>query len=252
MAVTAAYLGFIHSERKLGSFVSLFAVAFVAEGWLSLVLLRAEEARLTRELRTARTGTAVLRAMMTGRRRQLPLLGRLFSTGVGTAALLLADGDRPGALDALGSSSPLMYGGRLEKLRAVVRADLGRATGTTAGLEDCVTQLRAATCTGHCEADRYRMHVLVKAVLELGDADAAVEIAHELAASQDPELRLYATWLRVWFDLDQGGVDCGEWPPLAEGLARQAALVARAHGADQLVDKLEARLMTIARPEPQE
>ncbi|MGH7269043.1 MAG: hypothetical protein ACREJ3_01320, partial [Polyangiaceae bacterium] len=65
----------------------------------------------------------------------------------------------------------------------------------------------------------------------------------------DGDLRIYAVWLRVWFDLDGTGTDddveaC--WPLLAEPDVRLAILAARAHGADELVAKLVDRLPAVA------
>ena len=95
-----------------------------------------------------------------------------------------------------------MRGGRLEALRAIVEADLERNTGTRAASTAACSSLRAAAPIGNREADLYRVHVLVKAILEQGDAETAVELASELGASPDDDERVYATWLRVWFDLD--------------------------------------------------
>jgi hypothetical protein len=54
----------------------------------------------------------------------------------------------------------------------------------------------------------------------------------------------------VWFELDDEPTDDEDhpWPPLAEAQTRLAALAARAHGAERLIDKLEARLLAIAHP----
>src|ERR1700722_17086392 len=135
VAAVEAYLAFSHVDRTLGSFAWLIALVAVTVTALVRAILRAEESRLARELRTARTGTAVLRGLVARRRQQMPLLTRLFSTKLGLAAVLLAEGDREGALDVLGSSSPVMMrGGRLDGLRAIVDADLERATGTAGGL----------------------------------------------------------------------------------------------------------------------
>ena len=60
---------------------------------------------------------------------------------------------------------------------------------------------------GNREADLYRMHVLVKAILEQGDADTAIDLVEKLAASTDDDERVYAAWLRVWFDLDEQDAD---------------------------------------------
>jgi hypothetical protein len=208
---------------------------------------------------------------------ELPFLARWSSSKLGAAAVLLADGDREGAIDALAAASVLMRGGRLDRLRAIVDADLERKAGTAAGLERCVQRLRQATPVGNREADLYRVHVMVKAVLEQGDGVAAVELATSLGRSADDDERVYATWLRVWFDLDGEGGDAGEssepgdessepgdegsepgdaadggdagepWPALSEGDLRMATLAARAHGAESLVSKLTLRLSAIAR-----
>ena len=195
------------------------AGATVVGSLLLFVLLRAEESRLSRELRTARAGTPVLRGLIAGRRQQMPFFARLCSTKLGMAAVLLADGDRDGARDALATASGFMRAGRLEKLRAILDADLERATGTSVGLERCVQRLRAMAPLGHREADLYRIHVLVKAVLAQGDGETGLELASELGggarAEKDDDARVYVTWLRVWFDLD-GEPDA----PLASALQR--------------------------------
>jgi hypothetical protein len=248
VAAVEAYLLFTHIDRTLASFGWLIAVVTLAVTALVLAILRAEESRLARELRTARTGTAVLRGLVARRRRLMPFVARLFSTKLGVAAVLLADGDREGALDALASGSPLlMRGGRLDRLRAVVDADLERATGTPAGLERCVEQLRAMDPLGNREADLYRTHVLVKALLEQGDPDGALDVLGALEPSRDEEQQLYVAWLRVWFDLDAEAADYRHaWPAMAEGQLRMATLLARAHGAEKLVEKLEQRVSSIA------
>lgn len=253
VAAVEGYVAFTHSDRTLASFGWLIAMACATEALLVYAILRAEESRLARELRTARTGTGVLRGMVTRRRQQMPFIARLFATKLGAAAVLLADGDRSGALDVLATSSPLMQWGRIEKLRAVVDADVERAGGTSVGLERCVQQLRAMAPIGNREADLYRTHVLVKALLEQGDAEGALEVIEELGASKDDEQQMYVAWLRVWFDLDDGtaGYRDHAWPPLDEGQLRLATLHARAHGAEKLVEKLEARVSAIARPGPQ-
>ncbi|HLK38614.1 MAG TPA: hypothetical protein VKU41_17750, partial [Polyangiaceae bacterium] len=214
-------------------------------------VLRAEESRLARELRTARSGTTVLRSLAVRRREQLPFFARLFSTRIGMAALLLADGERSGALTALATEPFLMRGGRLDGLRAIVDADVERATGTSVGLDRCVGWLREAPPLGHREADLYRTHVLVKAILERGDADTGVKVAECLVRSADDEERVYATWLRVWFDMDAADAGDVRWPDLTEGDLRVAALAARAHGAERLVELFDTRLAAIARPEGQ-
>ena len=56
----------------------------VTVGWLLIfAMLRAEESRLARELRTARTGTPVLRALVARRRQELPFLARWSSSAWG-------------------------------------------------------------------------------------------------------------------------------------------------------------------------
>jgi hypothetical protein len=246
------WLLFSHSARTFSSLARPFALAAAGGSLLLLALLRAEESRLSRELLTARAGTPVLRGLIARRRQQLPFLARLCSTKLGIAAVLLADGDRDGALDAVATGSSFMRAGRLERLRAIVDADLERSTGTSVGLERCVSRLRSAVPTENREVDLYRLHVLVKGILAQGDADAGFELANELAksASSDDDIRVYTTWLRVWFELDSDPDDAG--PMLSDGDLRMATLVARAHGAESLVSKLDRRLSAIARPEPQE
>jgi hypothetical protein len=243
-----AYLVFAHAGRTLESFASMIAVTCtLGAAWL-WAMLRAEELRLARELRTARTGTSTLRAMVAPRRQQGPALWRLLSTKLGTAAVLLADGDRQGALYALARSSPLMRGGRLEKLSAVVDADVERAVGTPVSLDRCVERLRLMPRIGNREADLYRTHVLVRALLERGDAESALALAGELETSRDDEERVYLAWLCTWFDFDAAAEHVGPGPDLSEGQLRMATLLARAHGADKLVEKLEGRVAAIARP----
>jgi hypothetical protein len=253
VAAVEAYLAFSHVDRTLASFAWLIALVAVTVTALVRAVLRAEESRLARELRTARTGTAVLRGLVARRRQQMPLLTRLFSTKLGLAAVLLAEGDREGALDVLGSGSPVMMrGGRLDGLRAIVDADLERATGTPGGLERSVEELLALDPVGNREVDLYRTHVLVKALLEQGDADGAVEVLGVLEPSRDEEQLLYVAWLRVWFDLDAEAADYRHaWPALPEGQLRMATLLARAHGAEKLVEKLERRVSSIAHPDHQ-
>ena len=246
------YVLFTRVDRALASFAWLIAVFVATEAVLLLAILRAEESRLARELRTARTGTAVLRGLVARRRRQTPFFARLFATKLGLAAVLLAESDREGALDILSGVSPVMQGGRLQRLRAIVDADMERATGTAAGLERCVEELRGMAPLGNREADLYRMHVLVKALLEEGDSDGALEVLGTLEPSRDEEQQLYVAWLRVWFDLDAEAADYRHaWPALPEGQLRMATLLARAQGAEKLVEKLEQRVSSIARPQQQ-
>jgi hypothetical protein len=255
LALAAAAEGcllFSHSARAFSSLLEPLALAAAAGSLFLIAMLRAEESRLSRELRTARAGTPVLRGLVAGRRQQLPFLARLCSTKLGLAAVLLADGDRESALDAVATGSALMRAGRLEKLRAILDADLERSAGTPEGLARCAERLRAEAPTGNREADLYRIHVLVKAILALGDADAGFEVATELAegALTDDETRVYTTWLRVWFELDSEPEE--PWPLLSDGDLRMATLAARAHGAESLVSKLDRRLSAIARLEPRE
>jgi hypothetical protein len=249
--VREAYEAILHTPHSQWSSVALFAIAGVPLGLVVLAILRAEEARLASELRTARTGSPVLRAMTARRRDDAPLVLRMFATKFGIAAVLLADGDAAAARHQLRGASPLAEGGRLDKVRAVVDADLERALSTSTELPRCVQRLRALERVDNREVDLYRTHVLVKAVLELGAADTALELAAELAPSADVDERLYATWLRAWFDLDAAAPELS-WPALAEGELRLASLVARAHGAERLVAELEARLATIALPAREE
>jgi hypothetical protein len=263
-----ALLLFTHREGSFATFAWPLGLGATIGLLLIFAMLRAEESRLARELRTARTGTPVLRALVARRSAELPFFARWSSSKLGTAAVLLADGDREGAVDALRTASVFMRAGRLEGLRAVVEADVERKTGTAVSLERCIQRLRTASRIGNREADLYRVHVLVKAVLEQGDAEAAVELTGELAASHDDEERVYATWLRVWFELDEEPNEelegelseepdqepsqdrlGGEWPALSEGDLRMAMLAARVHGAESLVSKLTHRLSAIARAE---
>jgi hypothetical protein len=242
---------FTHRPGSAALFLWPLALGATAGALLIYAMLRAEESRLARELRTARTGTPVIRAMVAQRRQQMPFLTRWSSSSLGTAAVLLADGDRDGALDALRTSSVFMRGGRLDQLRAIVEADLERKSGTSVGLGRCVQQLREATSMGNREADLYRIHVLTKAVLEQGDDDAAVELASGWRQSSDDDMRVYATWLRVWFDLDEESAEGEPQGELSEAELRMAMLAARAHGAESLVAKLTERLSAIARAEAQ-
>jgi hypothetical protein len=250
VALDEAYWTMTHRAPSIPS-IPVLATAFVVVALLCWSTLRAEEVRLARELRTARSGTPALRAMFATRRPAASLFARLFSSGLGSAAVLLADGSRSDALAAFARGSPLMRGGRLERLRSVVEADLDRAAGTHASVERCVERLRVIRRIGNREADLYRAHVRVKALLELGDAEGALDMAHELEASRDEEERVYLVWLRVWFDLDGDSSESSDdevWRPLMEGELRMGTLLARAQGAEMLVKKLEARMAAIAQP----
>jgi hypothetical protein len=241
-----AYQVFSHAAGPFEGFWGLLAGFLVLDAGLVAAGLRSEEARLARELRTARTGTPALRGLVLGRRQQMPFFARLFSTRLGMAAVLVAEGDRNAAFEQLAGGSFLMRGGPLDVLRDVVDADLERATGTSVGLERCVGRLKERPKTGNREADLYATHVLVKALLEQGDADGALELYRSLATSQDDDERVYATWLRVWFDLDAGMEEGDDWPPPSDGDLRMAALLARSHGAQELVTMLEERLASVA------
>jgi hypothetical protein len=130
-----------------------------------------------------------------------------------------------------------MSGGRLTLVRDLVAADADRAAGTKAMLDRCVESLRAIPPIGNAEAERYRAHVHVKALLEQADGDAASALYDELAASKDEEIRVYAVWLRVWFEMDVPSA-------ASDGEVRLALLLARAQGAGELAKKLEADLAT--------
>ncbi len=263
VVLLAAYVAFAHSARTLASFAPAIAVVCVGGGGVLWAILSAEEARLARELRIARTGTPALRTMVTRRRQEAPLVGRLLSTRLGTAAVLLADGDRAEASRLVGARSPLMRGGRLDELSVIVGADLERARGTTSSLDESARTLRAMAPLGNREGDLYRTHVLVKALLQRGDGVAALELARNLASSRSEEERIYVAWLRAWFDLDgfegeleskqpQAVEGASTWDPLPEGVLRRATLLARAHGAEKLVQQLESRVAAIAHVERQE
>jgi hypothetical protein len=240
---------FVHSADSVVHHVRGLAAAGAVSAVMLYWLLLAEEARLARELRTARTGTAALRGMVAGRRAQAPLFARPFSTKLGMAAVLLADGEREAAVDLLAGPAPLMSGGRLSRLREVVEADAARAEGNPAALDRCIGRLAALEPLRNREADLYALHVLVKAVLERGDEETAANLEERLGRSSDDDERLYLVWLRAWFDLDGGAT--GE-PAGGDAELRLAALLARAHGAEKLVAKLEERASAIARSHRQE
>jgi len=252
VAAVAAYLVFTRSERTLGSYAVHLAIGCAVAALLVLTLLRAEESRVARELRTARTGTEALRSLVLRRRSQAPFFARLFSTGLGTAAVCLAEGDSAGARDAMRVGSALMRGGRLDALAEVVGADEERCRNNSVSLERCVQRLRAMSPLPNREAELYRLHVLVKALLQQGDAEGAAELVEELekGGAGDDDRRMYATWLRVWFDMDapEGDYRSSAAQPLAEGDLRVAALVARSQGAEKLLEKIEARLSSVAQP----
>jgi hypothetical protein len=240
---------FMHSPDSVVSHATGLAVAIAVSAVMLYWLLLAEEARLARELRTARTGTPALRSMVAGRRLQAPLFARPFSTKLGTAAVLLADGELGAAADLLAAPAPLMSAGRLSRLRDVVEADAARAEGSAEALDRCIVSLASRLPLGNREADLYALHVLVKAVLERGDAQSAATLEERLARTGDEDQRPYLVWLRTWFDLDAGATEAGGGD---DAELRLAALLARAHGADKLVAKLEERASAIARSHRQE
>lgn len=233
----ALYAAYLAAARSPGN-----ATYLVPIGWMLLVLmtplaLRAEEARLARELRVARTGTALMRGSVLRRRSATPSIFRFFATNLGVAAVLVSEGDRGGALDALAASSPIMFGGALPQLRRLVELDADRLANSSATLERCVREVREMPAFGNLEADRYKTHVLVKAVLQRASEDAA-ELADELSRSKDEEQRIYAVWLRTWFDIEGA-------PEPPEGELRLAALHARAQGGEDLVKKLDAKIAAL-------
>ena len=69
-----AYLVYTHSDRTLTSLASVLLLSIAGEGLVALAILRAEESRLARELRTARTGTAVARGLVARRAARLPMV----------------------------------------------------------------------------------------------------------------------------------------------------------------------------------
>lgn len=219
----------------LGSRARAIGVAILAVSVVAFWVLRGEEARLSRELRSARTGTPTLREQALRRRRGAPFWSRWFSPTLGTAALLLAEGDAPNARVRFDASPWLFRFGTIARLAEIVEADLDRAQGGAAALEDAIARLLKMPPLEHAEADRYRVHVLVKAILEQGDVAVARALADELALGPDEELRVYLVWLRAWFDLDH-------LPSPSEPEVRLARLLARSHGADELVAKLERPL----------
>jgi hypothetical protein len=255
----------IQTQGTGSAWISLMDGALIVSLAALWLTLRGEESRLARELRTARTGSAELRALALRQRQKQPFLARLCTTHLGTAALLLADGDADEAHRELKKSSLLGRGGRLEILRQAVEADELRATGSPADLVRAIDRLGALPSTHNREADLYKTHVLVKAVLQKGDAERAQELCAELERSPEEDERLYSVWLVVWFE---GGDGTSEAPPrqgrdpegvgnreaapgetaFAEGDLRMATLLARAQGADKLVELLEERVTRTAAP----
>jgi hypothetical protein len=220
-----------------------------------LISLRTEDARLTRELRIAYAGTVTAREQAVRRRLRASWFTRLFMPPHGLAALLLASGDPESVIDLLATGSPLylaVLGARLGHLRAIItagaRASVAAAAAATAGSDEndendearsaaLVTLLatRGLDVGGSADLARFRAFVLARAVLETGDVLTARELAFDLKASRDADVRLYAEWLRTWFDLDDPGLQ-----PEGEGERRRAALHAVNAGARDLAEKLTA------------
>ena len=233
-----AYLSFVHPrDTTLETLLPWLVFGAASLALITFVILRAEESRVTRELRVARSGTPVIRGLVAQRRQKAPFFLRYLSTSIGTAAVLLADGDKNGAAATLDQSSPLMRGGGLTRLRAIVQADLDRARGAVDG---AIAELRAMPPLGHREADRYRTHVLVKAILQKGDAEIAEEVLAQVEKSADEEERLYAVWLSAWYAPEDD--EAAQDERFTEPELRLASLLARSQGADDLVKKLEARI----------
>ncbi len=221
--------------------------AALASGALFLYL-RGEEARLCRELRVARSGTSVQRRTLLRRRRPSPYFGlamfwyaavrvlaALASTTLGYAAVLLAEGDVDVADATLRGFGQALSFGDLRALRSVVAADLLRARGGEVALGEAIRAMVAIPPMAHVEAERYRVHVLVKALLEQADDATARALAEDLKARADDDVRVYLVWLATWFDwthLDAPG----------DAEMRRALLLARAHGAVDLVGRLESQL----------
>jgi hypothetical protein len=218
----------------------LLGVLLTSTGLLSL---RTEDARLTRELRIAYAGTVTAREQAVRRRLRASWFTRLFMPPHGLAALLLASGDAESVIDLLATGSPLflsVLGARLGQLRAVITAG-ARASVAAAGLDDearvaALSELLATPDPGGSgDLPRFRAFVLARAVLETGDVLTARDLAFELVASKDADVRLYAEWLRAWFDLDDPGL-----LPAEDGERRRAALHAVNAGARDLAEKLAA------------
>ena len=110
-----------------------------------------------------------------------------------------------------------------------------REIGTEESLAAAIQALVAIPPLSADEAERYRIHVLVKALLQQGDDATARGLAEELKGGADAELHVYVVWLQTWF----------EWTHLdapTEAEMRLAVLLARTHGAEDLVRRLEAGL----------
>ena len=207
------------------------ACAWLLVTTLLLVFLYGEESRLARELRTARVGSEIARTQAIRRRKRAPWFARFTAPPHGFAALLVTEGDSVAAHETLSSGSPLFYGGALATLRKAVEADAARDEGEAALGESIRTLLELPDLHAP-EVDHYRTHVLVKAILQLGDPLTARDVEADLGASPDDEVRMYALWLRTWFDLTSSS------PEVDEGERRRAALMARNSGAVDLATRL--------------
>jgi hypothetical protein len=236
----------VHDGSELLQSPTVLGIAAIFAGAMALGVvqhLRAEEGRLLRALRTVRSGTASLGARQKGLRagRRVWIVA-LISTTLGEAIAAIADGDLAYAEAALVGDSWLARGGPMRALRAVALADLERARGGESGLGHCIGALMEQGQLPHAEAERYRTHVLVKAILELGDFETARALADDLAKTQDPELAVYLVWLRAWFELEH-------LPAPEPPLVRLAVLAAKNHGALELVRRLEPAVAPDQMPE---
>ena len=189
------------SGQRIGWSLAIWAAMSAAFG----LYLRGEEARLARELRIARSGTPVQRGVILRRRRPAPYFGlamfwyaavrvvaALGSTTLGYAAVLIASGELDAAEAALGGPGRYLSFGALRELRTVVEADAMRAIGSEASLGEAIRALYAMPAIDHVEAERYRIHVLVRALLEQGDLATARSLVDELAEHPDEDRRVYA------------------------------------------------------------
>lgn len=237
IALGEAFLGMVfwgaysvHLKRT-GGLPWPFIAAGIAMPFLVLFVLRAEDRRLARELRMARTASPLLRAAALARRQTLPKLLRPFSCTLGAAALSVADGDKGLSLSFLAQNPPFARGGELSVLSTLVTKDIARLGGSTAGLEEIVATLFDLS-PSHPEVLRYRAHVLARAVMQRGDPAFAEAYLDAFGESSDPDIRAYGLWVRAWFE--EGAIDVA---PEVFGLA---TLYARSLGAVPLVQRLEA------------
>ncbi|MFO0678269.1 MAG: hypothetical protein U0169_17160 [Polyangiaceae bacterium] len=247
-AVVAVFVfEFVRSPTLVAHRPEAFVALAVPLSLLFVALLVAEDARLNRELRLACDGTSTLRQMALGRRGKQPFFVRLLTTHLGSAALLLAEGDDVAAGDAIVRETPFVAFGRMERLKRVVEADLSRARKTAASRDSALELLSGIRPFENRAADVYRAFVLTRTLLEGADRDGADRTAREFGRSPHTTVRTLAVWLHVWFDLD--GTDAPSDADL-----RIAALFARNHGAQALVEKIEAAFPvddeTAAKPSP--